>query len=192
MTEARQGLQGKNNRKIIATLPQIYETRPSLGAQSGLRTVSTDIDLGQPKMNLTTAIAAVLTTTLLLGGCASKSKARSGTQAAAPNLGVNSFLWRASMETLDFMPLNQVDTFGGVIITDWYSNPSVPNERFKATVYILDTNLRADGLKVSVFKQAQTANGWQDASVDADTERQIENSILTRARELFIATVDAG
>ena len=142
-------------------------------------------------MNLKTAIAAVLTTTILLGGCASKSKSRATAQAAAPNLGVNSYLWRASMETLDFMPLNQVDTFGGVIITDWYSNPTVPTERFKATVYILDTNLRADGLKVSVFKQAQTANGWQDASVDADTARQIENSILTRARHLFIAPEDA-
>ena len=143
-------------------------------------------------MTLKTAIAAVLTTTILLGGCASKSKARSSTQAAAPNLGVNSYLWRATLETLDFMPLDQVDTFGGVIITDWYSNPQVPTERFKATVYILDTNLRADGLKVSVFKQARTTGGgWQDANVDGDTARQIENSILTRARQLFIATEDA-
>lgn len=148
--------------------------------------------LGYPKMNLKTAIAAVLATTVLLGGCASKSKARSSSSAAAPNLGVNSYLWRASMETLNFMPLDQVDPFGGVIITDWYANPTVPTERFKATVYILDTNLRADGLKVSVFKQTQSTNGWQDAPVDGDTSRQIENSILTRARELFIATVDAG
>ena len=89
------------------------------------------------------------------------------------------------------MPLAQVDPFGGVIITDWYSNPSVPTERFKANVFILDTNLRADGLKVSIFKQTQSGNGWQDANVDADTARQIENSILTRARQLFIATEDA-
>jgi len=143
-------------------------------------------------MTLKTAIAAVLTTTILLGGCASKAKARTGSQAAAPNLGVNTYLWRATLETLNFMPLDQTDTFGGVIITDWYSNPQVPTERFKATVYILDTNLRADGLKVSVFKQTQTVGGgWKDASVDADTARQIENSILTRARQLFIATEDA-
>ena len=143
-------------------------------------------------MTLKTAIAAVLTATVLLGGCASKSKARSDASTVAPNLGVNSYLWRASMETLNFMPLDQVDTFGGVIITDWYANPTVPTERFKANVFILDSNLRADGLKVSVFKQTQTTNGWQDATVDADTARQIENSILTRARQLFIATVDAG
>ena len=141
-------------------------------------------------MTLKTAIAAVLTATVLLGGCASKSRSNAAT-AAAPNLGVNSYLWRASVETLDFMPLDQVDPFGGVIITDWYANPQVPTERFKATVYILDTKLRADGLKVSIFKQTQSTNGWQDALIDADTARQIENAILTRARQLFIATEDA-
>jgi len=105
-------------------------------------------------------------------------------------LGVNNYLWRAAIETLDFMPMVQADTFGGVQIYDWHSNPSVPNERFKATVYILDSGLRADGLKVSIFKQNRTAGGWQDANVDADTARKIENSILTRARELYIATED--
>ncbi len=142
-------------------------------------------------MTLKTTLAAVLATTVLLGACASSSKANSNAATAAPNLGVNSYLWRAALETLDFMPLDQVDPFGGVIIMDWYANPAVPNERFKATVYILDTKLRADGLKVSVFKQTRTAGGWQDANVDADTARQIENSILTRARQLFIATEDS-
>lgn len=112
------------------------------------------------------------------------------TTRAAPRMGVNELLWRASLETLSFMPLAEVDPFGGVIVTDWYANPQVPNERFKANVYILDTNLRADALKVSIFKQERSANGWNDASVDADTARSIENSILTRARQLYIATVD--
>ena len=107
---------------------------------------------------------------------------------AAPILGVNAFLWRASLETLNFMPLDSVDPFGGVIVTEWYSNPEAPTERFKATVYILDTQLRADALKVSIFKQTGNGGSWKDASVDADTARQIENSILTRARELFIAS----
>ena len=141
-------------------------------------------------MTLKPAIAAVLATTLLLAGCSSSAKARSSAT-VAPSTGVNSYLWRASLETLEFMPLVQADTFGGVQIYDWWANPSVPNERFKATVYILDSNLRADGLKVSIFKQTQGAGGWQDANVDADTARQIENAILTRARQLFIATEDA-
>ncbi len=104
-------------------------------------------------------------------------------------IGVNSFLWRASLDTLNFMPLASADPFGGVIITDWYSDPTTPTERFKATVYILDTRLRADALNVSIFRQTQGGSGWTDASVDPDTETQIENAILTRARELRLSTL---
>ena len=103
-------------------------------------------------------------------------------------IGVNSFLWRASLDTLSFMPLAQADAFGGVITTDWYSNPEAPRERFKATVYILDTRLRADGLKVSINRQTLTANGWGDAPATPDMAIQIENKILVRARELRLST----
>lgn len=130
-----------------------------------------------------------------LSGCntfGGKKKAeRAAAAMQAPNMGVNSYLWRASLETLNFMPLEQVDPFGGVIVTDWYASAEAPNERFKANVYILDTALRADALKASIFKQTRNAGGWDDAAVDADTARQIENAILTRARELYIATVDS-
>ena len=104
-------------------------------------------------------------------------------------IGVNSYLWRASLDTLNFMPLASADPFGGVIITDWYSAPTTPNERFKATVYILDTRLRADALNVSIFRQTNSNGAWADASVDPDTEIQIENSILQRARELRLSNV---
>ncbi|MGD9982483.1 MAG: DUF3576 domain-containing protein [Hyphomonadaceae bacterium] len=102
-------------------------------------------------------------------------------------IGVNAYLWRASLDTLNFMPLASADPFGGVIITDWYSAPTTPNERFKATVYILDTRLRADALNVSIFRQTNTNGQWGDASVDPDTEIQIENQILARARELRLS-----
>lgn len=62
-------------------------------------------------------------------------------------IGVNSYLWRASLDTLSFMPLSSADPFGGVIITDWYSPAESPGERFKVTVYILDRRLRADGIR---------------------------------------------
>ena len=114
----------------------------------------------------------------------------SATFTAAPRMGVNSFLWRASLETLEFMPLAQVDPFGGVIVTDWYASPEAPDERFKANVDILDANLRADALKTSIFKQVRNGASWTDAPTDSDTSRQIENAILTRARELHISTVD--
>jgi hypothetical protein len=104
-------------------------------------------------------------------------------------IGVNSYLWRASLDTLRFMPLASADPFGGVIITDWYADPAAPGERFKATVYILDTHLRADALNVSIFRQTQVNGQWQDATVDPQTETQIENAILTRARELRLSTV---
>ncbi len=150
------------------------------------------------KTSKTSRITAIFATTILsaalLGGCGSlsgKSNTAPALKAQAPNMGVNSFLWRASLETLNFMPLAEVDPFGGVIITDWYASAEAPNERFKANVYILDTNLRADALKASIFKQTRSGSGWDDASVDADTARQIENSILSRARQLYIATVDA-
>ena len=104
-------------------------------------------------------------------------------------IGVNSFLWRAAHETISFMPLESSDPFGGVIITDWYADPAVANERFKATIYILDSRLRADALTVSVFRQQLTQQGWVDAAVDPDTEIQIENAILRRAREIRLSTL---
>ena len=148
-------------------------------------------------MSRTKFIAATALCAALLSACGSvpfsgkKSSNTRQIQSAAPNIGVNSYLWRASLETLDFMPLAEVDPFGGVIVTDWYASAEAPNERFKANVLILDTNLRADALTASIFKQVRTPNGWDDAATDADTARQIENAILTRARELFIATADA-
>lgn len=108
-------------------------------------------------------------------------------QSTDPGIGVNSFLWRASLDTVAFMPLASADPFGGVIITDWYTPPQTPNERFKVTVYILDRALRADGVKVAVFKQAQTASGWADQPVGQETVTNMENAILTRARQLRVA-----
>lgn len=106
-------------------------------------------------------------------------------------IGVNAYLWRASLETIDFMPLSQADPFGGVIITDWYSPPETPGERFKINVYILDTVLRADGVKVAIFRQTNgTDAGWIDAAVDTNTATSIEDNILTRARELRIAAIN--
>lgn len=102
-------------------------------------------------------------------------------------IGVNSFLWRASLDTISFMPLASADPFGGVILTDWYENPNATGERFKIDVYILDKQLRADGLRVSVFKQKMEKTGWHDVAVANDMSTIIENTILTRARDLRVA-----
>ncbi len=99
-------------------------------------------------------------------------------------IGVNSFLWRASLDTISFMPVNSADPFGGVIITDWHAAPETPGERFKLNVYILGRALRADGVRVAVFRQIQDGNGWRDAPVAAKTDTRIEDAILTKARQL--------
>lgn len=103
---------------------------------------------------------------------------------------VNRYLWRASLDTIDFMPVNKADPVSGLIGTDWYGNPSAPNERFKTNVYILDTALRADALRVTVFRQQLTDFGWVDAQVNPATAREIENAILSRARELRLNSLD--
>jgi hypothetical protein len=105
-----------------------------------------------------------------------------------PQLGVNSYLWRATLDTLNFMPLASADPVGGVIISDWYAAPEKPDERVKVNVYILDKRLRADALKVTVFRQVRNAAGWTDAQVNPDTGVKLENAILSRARELRLST----
>ncbi|MCZ6755920.1 MAG: DUF3576 domain-containing protein [Gemmatimonadetes bacterium] len=105
-----------------------------------------------------------------------------------PLIGVNSYLWRASLDTVSFMPLASADPFGGVIITDWYSPPEVEGERFKLNVYILGRELRADGIRAAVFRQRQDPFvGWVDAKVDDQTATELEDAILTRARQLRIS-----
>ncbi len=118
-----------------------------------------------------------------LGGGGKKS-------ANVASIGVNGFLWRATLDTLAFMPLSSADPWGGTVITDWYTNPEKPDERFKATVYILDTRLRADGLKVTINKQLKDATGqWADAPTAEQTETDFENAILTRARQLRLSNI---
>ena len=118
----------------------------------------------------------------LFGGSDSESRGSSG-------IGVNSFLWRATLDTLSFIPLSSVDPHGGVIITDWYEDPKSRGERFKLNAMILGMELRADGVRVSVFRQTQDTSGiWRDSEVSADMGHKLEDKILTRARELKIAS----
>jgi hypothetical protein len=144
--------------------------------------------------------AGVLALSLVsLSACASRGNDDGGfrlfgrgdaDEAPAASISVNGYLWRASLDTLSFMPLASADPYGGIIITDWYVNPEKPDERFKATVYILDSRLRADGLNVSIFKQARGPNGdWVDAPAAGQTEVDIENAILTRARQLRLSNI---
>jgi hypothetical protein len=108
-------------------------------------------------------------------------------------IGVNSYLWRASLDTVSFMPLSSADPFGGVIITDWYSPPESPNDRYKMSVYILGRQLRSDGIRVSVFRQqGGVGKSWRSGVVSKDTAVNLENQILRRARQLRVDSSKAN
>jgi uncharacterized protein DUF3576 len=149
-------------------------------------------------------LVAIAGMAAFLVACAGGNKAGSSRTAGLPSYSldgksgvatsVNRYLWAASLETLDFMPIFSADPIAGIIITDWYGVPrstgDQPTERFKTTVYILDTTLRADALRVAVFRQELTANGWMDAKTNPSTAREVENAILTRARELRLNSIN--
>jgi hypothetical protein len=114
-------------------------------------------------------------------------RSRQAQEAAAgggSGMTVNAFLWRATLDTLSFMPLASADPFGGVIITDWYSPPQAEGERFKATAYVIGRQLRSDGVRVQVFRQIQRGNQWVDAPASTATNSEMEDRVLARAREL--------
>ena len=132
------------------------------------------------------ALAASLTLAVTLGGCAHKDKHPKADLAASKvtTIGVNAYLWRATLDTLSFMPLAQVDSNGGVVVTDWYANPAQPGERMKLTVSILDQDLRADAVRVAASRQVMQGGQWADAPVQAATVQKLEEIILGKARDL--------
>ncbi len=129
--------------------------------------------------------AALIPLALFAAGC---SRNRNVPTDLAPSrmtaIGVNTYLWRAAIDTLSFAPLIQADSNGGVIVTDWYANPNSPGERIKLTVSILDQDLRADALRVAASRQTSQGGAWVDAPVTAATVQKLEDIILTRARDL--------
>ena len=144
------------------------------------------------------ALAVAVSALLPLGGCSIFGSNTSNTSTASSadigpeetgGIGVNAYLWRASLDTLDFLPLASADPFGGVIITDWYTTPASPDERLKVTAYIMDRELRADGLRLVVFRQTRANGVWTDAQPSADTAHKLEDVVLSRARELRLASL---
>ena len=144
-------------------------------------------------------LGLAILSTAALGGCqfvrddlsktfggGQRSEARTADVAASQvtQIGVNSYLWRAALDTLSFAPLAQVDSNGGVIVTDWYANPEAPGDRVKVTVTILDRDLRADALRVAASRQILQNGQWVEAPVAAATVQKLEEIILTRARDL--------
>ncbi len=146
-------------------------------------TGSHDTGKSTPRLLARAGIAAVMA--LALVSCGKKERPKADLAASqVTTIGVNSYLWRASLDALSFMPLLQADSAGGVIVTDWYANPSNPGERLKVTVTILDQDLRADALRVAASRQVTQSGTWVDAPVQAATVQRLEDVILTKARDL--------
>jgi hypothetical protein len=139
---------------------------------------------------LTLPIIAIAAASIVATGC---SRNRDIPTRLAPSrmtqIGVNTYLWRAAVDTLSFAPLVTADSNGGVIVTDWYVNPNSPGERVKLTVSIIDQDLRADALRVAASRQVNQNGVWVDAPVAAATVQKLEDIILTRARDLRRTTV---
>tara|TARA_X000000950_G_scaffold81462_1_gene102475 strand:- start:518 stop:1063 length:546 start_codon:yes stop_codon:yes gene_type:complete len=100
------------------------------------------------------------------------------------SLPVNAIAWRAALDTASLLPLADVDTFAGTIVTEWYSLPNRADERIKLTIFVVGRELRSDSVSVRVHVQRRSANGWSDTARDEAFARQIEDLILSRAREL--------
>lgn len=118
------------------------------------------------------------------GGSASAVQRADLAASRVMTIGVNAYLWQAALDTLSFAPLAQTDSAGGVIVTDWYANPSSPGERVKVTATILDQDLRADALRVAASRQVMQNGQWIEAPVSAATVQKLEEIILTKARDL--------
>ncbi len=136
------------------------------------------------------ALALLLSGCGIFGGGKDKSGRIKVQEDMTTAIGVNGYLWKASLDSLAALPIAQTDSGGGIIITDWFIDPNVPAERLKVTVTISDRRLRADALDVTVHRQLLKEGVWIKASVREGTEKKIEDTILTRARALWIQTID--
>jgi len=144
-------------------------------------------------MNKKTTLVLFFSVFLFLSNCSKKVDIEISEIAKSQvSMAVNAFLWRASLDTVSFIPLDIADPIGGVITTQWYEDTNNSSERIKLTIYVKDRRLRADGISVNVFREIKLEEGWVKAETNPDTARLVEASILTKARELRICTLGSS
>ena len=114
-----------------------------------------------------------------------------GSGSQPTSLPVNAVLWRASLDIAALLPISDIDTFAGTIVTDWYSLPDNPNERIKLTIFVVGRELRSDAIRVVV--NVQTRDGlqgnWGNNARDLEFSRRLEDLVLNRAREIRAASL---
>lgn len=135
-------------------------------------------------------VGSLMTVALLfLTGCGGRSdigEPRDNIEAAEEVyiIGVNAYLWRASLDTLSFMPFLSADQQSGSIVSDWKVNPSDSNERTKVDVFIVGSELRADALNVNVHRETLQNGTWTSIEPRPQAAAQIVTAILVQARLL--------
>ena len=121
---------------------------------------------------------------LSVGGILGGNNQGERTSAGIVAMSVNPFLWRAALETIDFMPLSSADQIGGTIITDWYSTPESEKERCKLNIFITGINLKTENLRVVSFCQEFKNPIWVNKEIEKENNIKIENAILNKAKKL--------
>ena len=109
------------------------------------------------------------------------------TTTAAIGFPINPYLWKGSLETVDFMPIASADPFAGIIITDWYTSQSSPNERCKINIFIKGHEMKTDNLKVNSFCQSLSNGQWVDIKNNIDNDAKLENAILNKAKKIRLS-----
>ena len=112
-----------------------------------------------------------------------------GQKKQSSGMPVNALLWRAALDIASFVPLDDVDTFSGSIVTEWYVPKDQRNRRIKLAVFVVGLELRSDAIQVRAYVQNRNSSDWTNVGRDANLGRKLEDLILTRARELRAATV---
>jgi hypothetical protein len=112
-----------------------------------------------------------------------------GQKSSGDAMPVNALLWRAALDIASFVPLDDVDTFGGSIVTEWYVPQDQPDRRLKLAVFVVGRELRSDAIQVRAYVQTRNGNSWDNAGRDDTLGRKLEDLVLTRAREMRAAVI---
>jgi hypothetical protein len=120
----------------------------------------------------------------ILGGNNSSKNTNTG----VVGMPINPYLWKASLNALDFMPLSSTDPFAGTIITDWYTAEKNLGERCKLNVFINGKDLKTNNLKVSSFCQTLKNNQWVNVPSKIEENIKLENVILNEAKKLKLTS----
>jgi hypothetical protein len=101
--------------------------------------------------------------------------------------GTSNVLWRASLKTLDFIPLATVDYSGGIIITDWYSEGKLNKEQIKIQIRFVSTELRSESIQVISYKKiCETNNECLNIAGNENFNKEIKDLIINSARQIRI------